>query len=150
MMAVENICGAEHDLWNVNVEQEYHEEEIKEMSEELIPEETIIRAFSKMDKLAFASALGAVNGLCIFIATLWLVIKGGDVVGANLQLLSQYFGGYSVTIKGAFVGFAYCFGWGFLFGWLFAYLRNVSLAFYIYRVKKKTEMLSFGDFLDHF
>ncbi len=36
------------------------------------------------------------------------------------------------------------------FGWLFAYLRNVSLAFYIYRVKKKTEMLSFRDFLDHF
>ena len=150
MMAVENIYGAEHDLWNVNVDQEYHEEEITETSEELIPDETIIRAFAKMDKLAFASALGAVNGLCIFIATLWLVIKGGDVIGANLQLLSQYFEGYTVSVKGACVGFGYCFSGGFLFGWLFAYLRNVSLAFYIYRVKKETERLSFGDFLDHF
>jgi len=150
MMAVENIYGAEHDLWNVNVEQEYHEEKIQETSEELIPDETIIQAFAKMDKLAFASALGVVNGLCIFIATLWLVIKGGDVVGTNLQLLSQYFAGYAVSVKGAFVGFGYCFGWGFLFGWFFAYLRNVSLAFYVYKVKKKTEMLSFGDFLDHF
>ncbi len=150
MMAVENIYGAEHDLWNVNVEQEYHEEERKETSKELIPDETIIQAFAKMDKLAFASAVGVVNGLCIFIATLLLVIKGGDAVGTNLQLLSQYFEGYTVSVKGAFVGFAYCFGGGFLFGWLVAYLRNVSLAFYIYRVKKKTEMLSFGDFLDHF
>ncbi len=153
MLAVENIYGAEHDLWNVNVEQEYHEEKIEEkteISEELIPDEVIIRAFAKVDKLAFASALGAVSGLSIFIATLWLVLKGGDFVGTNLRLLSQYFAGYSVSVKGAFIGLSYSFGWGFLFGWLFAYLRNVSLAFYIYRVKKKREMLSFGDFLDHF
>lgn len=153
MLAVENIYGAEHDLWNVNVEQEYHEErkeEITEAPEELIPDSAIIRAFSRMDKLGFATALGTVSGLLIFIATLWLVIKGGEVVGPNLRLLSQFFIGYSVTVKGAFIGMGYSFMWGFLFGWLFAYLRNVSLAFYIYRVKKKTEMLSFSDFLDHF
>jgi protoporphyrinogen oxidase len=153
MLAVENINGAEHDLWNVNVDQEYHEEhkeEAKEAPEELIPDTAIIRAFAKMDKFGFAAAIGTVAGLLIFTATLWLVVKGGAVVGPNLRLLSQYFAGYSVTVKGAFVGMGYSFIWGFLFGWLFAYLRNVSLAFYIYRVKKKTEMLSFGDFLDHF
>jgi hypothetical protein len=26
MLAVENILGAKHDIWNVNVEEEYHEE----------------------------------------------------------------------------------------------------------------------------
>jgi hypothetical protein len=26
MLTVENILGADHDIWNVNVEQEYHEE----------------------------------------------------------------------------------------------------------------------------
>jgi protoporphyrinogen oxidase len=26
MLSVENIFGAHHDVWNVNVEQEYHEE----------------------------------------------------------------------------------------------------------------------------
>jgi hypothetical protein len=25
MLAVENLAGADHDLWSVNVEQEYHE-----------------------------------------------------------------------------------------------------------------------------
>jgi len=153
MLAVENINGAEHDLWNVNVDQEYHEEhreEPKEAPEKLIPDTAIIHAFAKMDKFGFAAAIGTVAGLLIFAATLWLVVKGGPVVGPNLRLLSQYFAGYSVTVKGAFIGMGYSFVWGFLFGWLFAYLRNVSLAFYIYRVKKKTELLSFGDFLDHF
>jgi hypothetical protein len=153
MLAVENIFGENHDLWNVNMEQEYHEEERKDIAgepETVIPDEAIIRAFARMDKLGFATALGTVSGLLMFAATIWLVIKGGDVVGPNLRLLSQYFIGYSVTVKGAFIGLGYSFLWGFLFGWLFAYLRNVSLAFYIYRVKKKTEMLSFTDFLDHF
>ena len=153
MLAVENIGGADHDLWNVNVEQEYHEErkeKITEAPEELFPDSAIIRVFSRMDKLGFATALGTVSGLLIFIATFWLLIKGGEVIGPNLQLLSQYFVGYSVSVKGAFIGLGYSFVWGFLFGWLFAYLRNVSLAFYIYRVRRKTEMLSFTDFLDHF
>ena len=26
MLSVENILGADHDIWNVNVEEEYHEE----------------------------------------------------------------------------------------------------------------------------
>ena len=26
MLSVENIFGAEHDVWSVNVEEEYHEE----------------------------------------------------------------------------------------------------------------------------
>lgn len=145
MYAAENISGANHNLWEINEEQEYHEEDKK-----FIPDEAIIRTFTRMDKLGFAMAVGSVSGLLIFIATLWLIIKGGEVVGPNLQLLNQYFIGYSVTVKGAFIGMAYSFLWGFLFGWLFAYLRNLSLAIFIYRVKRKTELLSFRDFIDHF
>ena len=82
-------------------------------------------------------------------ATLWLVLKGGEVVGPHLRLLSQYFVGYTVTVKGAFVAAGYGFLWGFLFGWLFAYLRNLFCAFFIYRAKKKAELLSLKDFFDH-
>ena len=78
-----------------------------------------------------------------------LVIKGGNVVGPNLRLLSQYFAGYTVTVRGAFIAFSYSFFWGFLFGWLLAYLRNLFLALYIYGVKRKAELLSFKDFFDH-
>jgi hypothetical protein len=45
---------------------------------------------------------------------------------------------------------AYGFSWGFLTGWLFAYLRNFFMAYYIYRIKRKVELLTFRDFLDHF
>jgi protoporphyrinogen oxidase len=141
MMAAENVLGANHDLWEVNEEPEYHEE--------IVPK-PLIRAFSRLDKLGFATALGSVSGLLIFLATILLVIKGGEVVGPNLRLLSQYFFGYSVTTKGAFIGMAYSFSWGFIFGWLMAYLRNFFVGFYVYRVRKRAEMLSFRDFLDHF
>jgi hypothetical protein len=141
MMAAENVLGANHDLWQVNTEPKYHEEII------LKP---LLRVFSRLDKFGFATALGSVSGLFIFLVTLSLVIKGGEVVGPNIQLLSQYFFGYNVTVKGAFIGLAYSFSWGFIFGWLVAYLRNFFVGYFIYRVKRRVEMLSFKDFLDHF
>jgi protoporphyrinogen oxidase len=145
MLAVENIQGATHDLWEVNEEQEYHEE-----VKEVIPDELIIQTFSRMDKLGFATAIGSVCGLFVLVATLFLVFKGGGITGSNMQLISQYFRGYTVSLTGSFIGFAYSFAWGFLFGWLFAYLRNMGLAYYIYQVKRKAAMLSFRDFLDHY
>jgi hypothetical protein len=33
MLAVENILGADHDIWNVNVEEEYHEEKTLDLRE---------------------------------------------------------------------------------------------------------------------
>jgi protoporphyrinogen oxidase len=141
MMAAENVLGAKHDLWQVNEEPEYHEE---------ILEKVFMRAFARIDKLGLATALGSIAGLLTFLVTIFLALKGGEIAGPNLQLLSQYFVGYTVSLKGAFVGMAYSFWWAFLFGWLFAYLRNLLIAFYVYRVKRKTEMLTFMDFIDHY
>jgi len=149
ILAVENILGAEHDLWEVNDEEAYLEEDEQAKVGRVVPEKMLARTFARVDKLAFATATGSVSGLILFLATVWLVIKGGDVVGPNLRLLSQYFSGYTVTVKGAFIAFSYSFAWGFLFGWLLAYLRNLFLAFYIYAVKRKAELLSFKDFFDH-
>ena len=100
--------------------------------------------------ISFAISLGTASGLLLFLATLWLVIKGGEVVGPNLRLLEQYFIGYTVTTEGACLAFGYAFVWGFLFGWLFAYLRNLILAVYLYMARKKAEMLSMQDFFEHF
>jgi len=141
MMASENVLGSNHDLWQVNEELEYHEE---------VPEIVLKRMFARIDKLGFATALASVSSLLIFLATIFLVLKGGKVVGPNLQLLNEFFFGYTVTLKGAFIGMAYSFSWGFLFGWLFAYIRNLFIALFIYRVKKKAEQLKFRDFMDHF
>ena len=150
MMAVENILCANHDLWQINTDQEYIEEISEKPFKDPQTLSAIKRAFARMDKFAFAAALGSVCGLGMFLATIWLIIKGGEVVGPNLQLISQYFIGYTVSIKGAFIGMGYSFLWGFLFGWLFAYLRNLGIALFLYRVKRKTELFSLKDFFDHF
>ena len=149
MLSAENILGARHDLWAVNVEQEYHEEMKIEPSEEAILEKILPAVFSRMDPLGLGTAIGSVLGLLIFFATFWLAMTGGPV-SVYLKLLNQYFFGYTVTVKGAFIGLAYGFSWGFLLGWLIAYLRNFFIAYYIYRIRRKVELLTFRDFLDHF
>jgi hypothetical protein len=63
-------------------------------------------------------------GLSLFIATNWLVVKGGDVVGPHLGLLAQYFIGYDVTFVGSLIGFAYAFAVGFVAGYGLATLYN--------------------------
>jgi len=69
-------------------------------------------------------SLGLLCGLVIFIATNWLVIKGGIVVGPHLQLLSQYFIGYRVSFFGSLIGFAYGFTVGTVSGSLIGWIYN--------------------------
>jgi protoporphyrinogen oxidase len=150
MLAAQNLAGAHQNLWQVNEEEAYLEEDKRVREEQRFLEKVLRRTFARMDKLAFASAVGSVAGLLFFLATIWLIVKDSEVVGPNLQLLGQYFVGYTVSVQGAFIALGYSFFWGFLFGWLFAYLRNFFFALYIYRVKKKVMMLSFRDFFDQY
>jgi hypothetical protein len=72
----------------------------------------------RLDAIAQGITMGILTGLTVFVATNWLVLKGGDVVGPNLALLSQFFLGYRVTFLGSLVGFA----WGFFYGGMAGYL----------------------------
>jgi hypothetical protein len=67
---------------------------------------------------------GMMVGLGIFIATNWLVLKGGNVVGPHLSLLGQFFIGYRVSFVGSLIGFGYGFLSGFTFGYLIAMFYN--------------------------
>jgi protoporphyrinogen oxidase len=149
MLAVENYSGANHDLWELNEEKEYLEEDRKAIEIRRAFEGLLDRTFVRMDNFAFATAVGSASGLLVFLATIWLVVKGGDVVGPNLRLLAQYFAGYTVSVKGSFVAFGYSFLWGFIFGWLFAYLRNLLIVIYVFWVRKRSEIWSFRDFIDY-
>jgi len=78
-----------------------------------------------------ALVVGILAGLLIFIATNWLVLKGGHIgmegeriVGPHLSLLSQFFIGYRVTFPGSLIGFAYGFVSGFLVGYFVARVYN--------------------------
>jgi hypothetical protein len=68
--------------------------------------------------------LGVVCGLGLFLATNWLVIKGGNPVGPHLALLSQYFIGYRVSFVGSLIGFFYGFAVGTLSGSLIGWIYN--------------------------
>lgn len=84
----------------------------------------VLARLMRFNAAAQGISLGITVGLVIFIATNWLVLKGGDVVGPHLSLLSQYFIGYSVTFIGSIVGFFYGFLSGFFVGWLSATVYN--------------------------
>jgi protoporphyrinogen oxidase len=149
-LAAKNCAGENHDLWAVNEEKSYLEEDRGTREIPAVPEKVLLGAFARMDKLAFATAVGTICGLLVLGATLWIISRGGDVLNSHLRLLAQYFIGYTVTVKGGFIAFGYSFFWGFLFAWLFAYLRNLFLAIYIYNIKRKVELLSLRDFFDNF
>jgi hypothetical protein len=71
-----------------------------------------------------AVAMGTMGGLILFLATAWLLIRGGPNVGATLGLLSNYFPGYSVSWPGAFVGLVYGILTGGLAGGAMAWIYN--------------------------
>ena len=72
---------------------------------------------------------GLICGLALFIATNWLVLKGGDIVGPHLGLLGQFFIGYRVTFAGSFAGLGYGFLFGFVIGYSVAFIYNQFLDF---------------------
>jgi len=93
-------------------------------------EERLFNSVMVMNAKAMGLVLGLVFGLIIFIATNWLVIKGGKQVGPHLSLLSQYFIGYRVTFCGSFIGFAYGFALGTMCGsmtgWIYNKIAKIS------------------------
>lgn len=96
------------------------------MGEERDPVETLVRTrILRLNAVLHGMVTGLVAGMALFIATNWLVLKGGRVVGPHLSLLGQYFVGYRVTFLGSLIGFCYAFVLGFVLAYVVATLYNV-------------------------
>ena len=76
----------------------------------------------KLNKRAFALATGILWAVAVFVATIYVMIKGG---GNTIVLLQQFFWGYNISFGGAILGLIYGFVWGFIWGWIFAWLYNL-------------------------
>jgi protoporphyrinogen oxidase len=161
MYAVENaIDGAQHDLWTVNVEQEYHEEQAddgkpttpgrnKQYVEVSVSEQLgLLGAMKSLDRLAFGTGLGAVAGLALFLMTITLVIQAGPETGKTLGLLRHYLPGFEVTFAGSMIGLVYGFLGGFIVGWLTALVRNGVWFFWFAVVRRRAERGFLRDLLD--
>lgn len=79
---------------------------------------------ARLHARAWGIAAGSLLGLTLFLATIVLVIKGGADVGQHLVLLAVFLPGYTVSVRGAFIGFVYLFVVGYACGRLTGTLYN--------------------------
>jgi hypothetical protein len=105
-------------------------------------------AFLPLDKVAFGVASGLVAALVIFLLTAVHLLRDPQP-GFPLGLLAQYFAGYSVSWRGAFIGAAWAGFSGFVLGWFLAFTRNLLLAVMLVGVRRRAELNQTMDFLDH-
>jgi protoporphyrinogen oxidase len=151
--AAENIAAGRQvrDVWDVNVDAEYHEEVRSEgqasAGDRMVPgraadstiEELIRDAFARYDAVALGAAVGTVTGLGLFLATALLLLRGGENVGANLSLLGNYLFSYEMTWSGAFFGLFEAGSLGFGFGFALAKVINFVIAAEEQRIVRRAE-----------
>jgi len=87
-------------------------------------EHLVLTRVTRLNAIVQGVVTGLLTGLAIFVATNWLIIKGGPVVGPHLSLLGQFFIGYRVTFVGSLIGFAYGFVLGSAIGYGVARMYN--------------------------
>lgn len=108
----------------------------------------LMRAFAPLHRSAMGTAGGIVLGTIIFLAT--FVSMERDLHSSeHLGLLSQFFVGYSVSLKGAFIGLIWGFVTGYVLGWAFAFVRNVAVWIYLIAMRSRADVEQYSDFLDH-
>jgi hypothetical protein len=85
---------------------------------------TVQASLMRLNARAWGISSGLLLGGGLFLATAFLVIRGGPNVGQHLALLRVFFPGYSVTWLGAFVGFIYAFVLGYGLGRIIGSVYN--------------------------
>ena len=87
-------------------------------------ENEISQAIARIKTNVLATVSAMIGGVGLFVMTAWLLIKDGSHVGQHLQLLSNYFIGYSVTWWGSVVGLFYGALCGGIIGWTVGTIYN--------------------------
>jgi hypothetical protein len=87
-------------------------------------EEQLEHAVILLNGKLLGIVLGFLSGAGLFLATNFLLLKGGPHVGAHLGLLSNFFPGYRVTFLGSIVGFCYMFVVGLIIGTVLGAVYN--------------------------
>ena len=71
-----------------------------------------------------AVVFAMVGGVGLFVATAWLLLRGGPNVGETLSLLGNYYPGYTVTWGGSILGLFYGAITGGVIGYAVAFVYN--------------------------
>ncbi|MBI1722734.1 MAG: hypothetical protein HYR48_02370 [Gemmatimonadetes bacterium] len=91
-------------------------------------DQDLTRTIRRLNARIMGISMGLMLGLGLFVATNWLVIKGGVNVGQHLALLRNFFPGYRVTFVGSLVGFIYAFVLGYGIGVVIAAIYSRAAA----------------------
>ena len=84
----------------------------------------VLRKILMLQCEVLALVIALITGLGLLTVTAILLFKGGENVGAHLQLLGQFLPGYTVSWGGAFAGLLYGLVLGALSGFVFATIYN--------------------------
>jgi hypothetical protein len=94
-------------------------------------EKVVLSRVIRLNARIHGIVTGVILGAAIFLATNWLILKGGhvgpegeQVIGPHLSLLGQFFIGYRVTFLGSLIGLAYGLAVGFIGGYFIAGVYN--------------------------
>lgn len=112
------------------------------------PAGDLVLAFAPLHKRAFGIACGTVSGLFVFLLTAVYLLRA-PTDAFRLELLGEYFAGYTVSWSGALVGLAWGFVAGFVAGWFTAFCRNLIIAVSLFVTRTRAELHATRDFLDH-
>ena len=82
------------------------------------------RAVARLKAGILGLVFGLIFGIGLFAMTAILLIESGPNMGYHLGLLGNYFIGYTVTWKGAFIGFFWAFAVGVVIGWSIGVIYN--------------------------
>ena len=103
--------------------------------------------FAPVDKRAFGVALGVAGAMIVAGVTIVDLLVPTPWNG--IELLNNYFAGYSLSWTGALIGAGWGFAVGFCAGWLLAFTRNLTLALSLFALRSRAELDEVSDFLDH-
>jgi hypothetical protein len=81
-------------------------------------------AVMRLRSRALAVVFAMLGGTSLFVATAWLLVRGGHDVGLHLGLLGAFLPGYTVSWPGAFLGLFYGALIGGGVGWSVAQIYN--------------------------
>jgi protoporphyrinogen oxidase len=142
--AARNLSGANYDLWDVNVDGEYHEEaKPRRNADRLVPMEVdalaLLRsAFVRYDPYALGCALSVVTGLGMLFLITPLLVQ--DRSPSELLLLRNYLFGFDATWTGIALGIFETTVFGFMLGFVMAHAINYVTGWQKRRLLHRLEM----------
>ena len=110
-------------------------------------EHELVLLFAPLHKRAFGLATGLALGIVVFLITALYLLRPNPAI--QLELLGQYYYGYTVSWRGALVGMGWGALTGFVAGWFVAFCRNLAVALSLLLVRSRVELDQTRDFLDH-